>query len=421
MAPRAGTLGTAAPASSPAPRGLSFPAYSPARAPETATPAPPAATDPRPATPASAPVAGAASSLASSNPASASSAPASPPATAVTAAAPASRGDDPALPETPDQYDDNELRAAVGASPLVPSGKRRAASSHDGDGDRDDDRDPAPRRRRSPRAMAVAALGVIAILGTAALVVAGYLNSDRYLLACEAERAVPEQGRSLPPWGTRALTGEQWRPLKISPETRCQPQETDDPLVLERAYLAMVLDQATALLTAREVTKVDEAEALLEQGLLLTRPPEHEPASLAAQRTEHHQEIERLRGDVTYWRATARLREAATALGEAATKFDAAVAQHPRHASDAGAWAAYTRKLAQELRAGPASGSPAAPAAVPAGAPPPATASDPAGASERVPAPPGIALPIEPEPPGTAPAPLAAPPDAGTTTGGVLL
>lgn len=401
----------AAPITAPAapPRGLSFPAYSPARATEAAAPAPPppaasptpAATTPSPGpAPANAPPA-----------TSSSAAPVSP------AATPAARADDPALPDTPDRYDENELRAAIGASPLGASGKRRAASSHD-------DHDDRPRRRRSARSVAFGALGITAVLAIAVAVVAGYLNSDRYLLACETERAVPQQGRGFPPWGARALSGEQWRPLKISPETRCQPQETDDPLVLERAYLAMVLDQATALLGVREVTRIDDAEALLAQGLLLTRPPEHEPAPLAAQRTEHHQEIERLRGDVTYWRATARLREAATALGEAAAKFDAAVAQHPRHASDAGAWAAYTRKLAQALRAGPAGGSPAAPAAIPTGAPPaaapPATASGPAGTSERVAAPPGVALPVEPETPG-APPPQAAPPPAGAMTGGVLL
>ncbi|HEX7841880.1 MAG TPA: hypothetical protein VF469_30630, partial [Kofleriaceae bacterium] len=302
--PAAPASSTAAPSA--APRGLSFPAFSPARAADAAAPAPSPSSETRPA---------------------------------VSSSTPAAHRDDPALPDTPDKYDENELRAAVGAAPRSASGKRRATPPHD-----EDDTAEVP-RRRSRTAVLLAALGITVGLGIAALVVVGYLNSDRYVLACEAERAVPEQGRGFPPWGTRALSGEPWRPLKIAPQTRCQPQETDDPLVLERAFLAMVLDQATALLTAREVTRVDDAEALLQQGLLLTRPPvEHEPEPLAQKRTEHHQEIERLLGDVAYWRATARLREAATALGDAAAKFDAAVAQHPRHVSDAGAWAAYARK-----------------------------------------------------------------------------
>jgi hypothetical protein len=397
---------TAAPSSSP-PRGLSFPAYSPPRAADATSPTPSPSVDARPAGSTSAAPLGAAATSSSAAP--------RPP--------PAPRGDDPALPDGPDKYDENELRAAVGASPLSTSGKPRLASSRE---DEDDHGDQP--RRRTPRAVLFAALVLAAVLGGAALVVVGYLNSERYVLACEAERAVPEQGRAFPPWGTRALGGAPWRPLKIAPETRCQPQETDDPLVLERAFLAMVLDQATALLTAREVTRVDEAEALLEQGLLLTRPPEHEPEPLARQRTEHHQEIERMLGDVAYWRATAKLREAASALGAAAAKFDAAVAQHPRHVSDADAWAAYARKLAQELHAGPeGTPPPAVSSAVPAGAPtlaapPPAPPAGPTGASEHAAAPAGVALPVEPDPAsGSPPAPAAPPPGSGAPTGGVLL
>jgi hypothetical protein len=339
------------------------------------------------------------------------------------AAAIGAGGDDPALPVVPDKYDVNELRAAVGASPLVTTGQRAASGD---DGDSDEPGDTEPPQRRSSRTL-IAALGIAAGLGTAALVVLGYVNSDRYVLACEAERAVPEQGRGFPPWGTRALGGEPWRPLKIAPETRCQPQETDDPLVLERAFLTMVLDQATALLTAHEVTKLDDAEALLKQALLLTRPPEHEPAPLAGQRTEHHNEIERMLGDVTYWRATARLRDAATAIGDAARQFDAAVAQHPRHVSDAAAWATYARKLAQELRAGPTGSTGPVLSAVPAGAsppatPPPAASASPAAPSEHAGVPAGTALPVEPDRASAGPPEqLASPPDAGAPTGGVLL
>jgi len=268
----------------------------------------------------------------------------------------------------------------------------------------------------------VAALGITAGLAALALVFLGYANSDRYRLTCEAERAVAEHGRSFPPWGTRALAGDAWRPLKIAPETRCQPHETDDPLDLERLYLSMILDQATALLTAREVTKLDDAEALLKQALLLTRPPEHEPEKLANERNAHHQDIERLLGDVTYGRASAKLHDAAGALAEAAKQFDSAAAQHPRHASDAPAWAAYARKLAQELHAGPAVAAPAA--SPPVSSPAAPTAPD----TEHPNVPVGVALPVEPAK-GSADAPVVpsvppappAPADAGVPTGGVLL
>jgi hypothetical protein len=341
----------------------------------------------------------------------ASTPPASP---AGTAASPA--GEEPLLPAT---YDENDLRAAVGASPrseplAAAAHKRRA---HDGDDD------GPPRNRKT---IVASALSITAGLAIAALVFVGRANSDRYLLVCEAARAVPQQGRSFPPWGTRALGGEPWKPLQIAPETRCQPHETDDPLDLERFYLAMILDQATALLTAREVTKLDDAEALLKQALLLTRPPEHESEELANERNERHKEIERMLGDVTYWRASARLHDAEAALTEAAKQFDSAAAQHPRHVSDASAWATYARKLAQELHAGPAG------PAGPAGAPPSTSPAVPSAASPAIApaAPPaehpnvpvGVALPIEP---GTGradePAATPAPPDAGTPTGGVLL
>jgi hypothetical protein len=306
----------------------------------------------------------------------------------------------------------------VGASPrsepLAATNRKRRATSdrrHDDDAD-----DASPHRPRNRKAIAAVALSITAGLAIAALVFLGYANSDRYLLICEAERAVAEQGRGFPPWGTRALAGEAWRPLKITPETRCQPHETDNPLDLERLYLSMILDQATALLTAREVTRLDDAEALLKQALLLTRPPAHEPEKLASERNEHHQEIERLLGDVAYGRASAKLHDVAATLADAAKQFDSAAAQHPRHASDAAAWAAYARKLSQELHAGPAGTVPAAPPPVPSPAAPAGSAAEPLNV------PVGVALPVEPAK-GSAGEPAAppAPADAGVPTGGVLL
>jgi hypothetical protein len=257
----------------------------------------------------------------------------------------------------------------------------------------------------------VSAFVAVAGLAIGALAIVGRMNTDRYLLACEAERAVPQQGRGFPPWGTRALDGEAWRPLKITAETRCQPRETDDPRELERLYLAMILEQASALLTAREVTRLDEAEALLKQALLLTRPPERESEKLAAERTERRNDIQRLLGDVTYWRASAKLRDAASALGEAAKQFDSAAEQHARHTSDASAWASHARKLAQQLTGGPAGATPAAGSGVSA-----------TPVSPERSAPLGTALPIEPGAGGASESPAApAPPDAGVPAGGVLL
>jgi hypothetical protein len=204
--------------------------------------------------------------------------------------------------------------------------------------------------------------------------------------------------------------------------------------VLQRMFLAMVLDQATALLTAREVNRVDDAEALLQQALLLTRPAEHESESLARQRGEQHQEVERLLGDVAYWRGQAKVRDALSALGDAARQFDAAVARHPRHASDAAAWAARARTLADELHpgsAGPTAGpvapaspapplSPSPPAApsAPAPSPAPATAAGSAGSAST---PAGAAPPAELDRPPRPPPPATPPPDAGAPAGGVLL
>jgi hypothetical protein len=330
--------------------------------------------------------------------------------------------DDPTLPDLPATHDENALRAAVGVSPLRSDKPSSDAGDRDGAvRDTDDEPDEA-RRRRPPRTVLAAALAVAGLVGVGVLVLVGYLNSDRYVLACEPDLAVPEQGRGFPPWGTRPLAGATWHPLKIAPETRCKPVETDDPLVLERSFLAMVLDQASAQLSAHEVAKVDDAEALLEQALLLTRPPEQEPETLAKQRTERHQEVERLLGDVAFWRGAAKVRDAASALGDAIKQFDAAVAQHPQHATDAPAWAAHARRLAQDLRTGPSGALGATSTAPSAGAAAPPTASPsgerPAAAAPT--APPGTALPVEPEKSPANPA-QAAPPDAGTPTGGVLL
>jgi hypothetical protein len=323
---------------------------------------------------------------------------------------PSTAPEDPLLPAT---YDEKDLRAAVGASPMpasepgVKDRKRRARTA----GREDEDDDDLPRRPRNRTAVAVLALALVGGLAIAGLVFLGRANSERYFLACETERAVPQQGRGFPPWGTRALDGEPWHPLKIAAETRCRPHETDDPLDLQRVYLAMILEQATTLLTAHEVTKLDEAEALLKQGLLLTRPAEHESEKLATERNEQHKNIERMLGDVTYGRASAKLRDAATAITEAAKQFDSAAEQHPLHVSNAPAWATYARKLADEIHAGPG-GTATAPA--------PASPGPAPAASDHPGAPAGVVFPVEPARPGASDRSAGAP-DAGVPTGGVLL
>jgi hypothetical protein len=294
------------------------------------------------------------------------------------------------------------------------------------DGDLHDDDGDWPRRPRRLKRIAVVVISGATALAIATLALLGTLNRDRYVLTCEAVRAVPQQGRGFPPWGTRPLEGDGWKPLKIAPETRCQPHETEDVLSLERRYLAMILEQANGLLTADEVTQLDDAEALLQQALLLSRPPAQEPQNLATERAERRKEVEHLRGDVAYWRAAARVRDAAAALTEAAKQFESAAAQQPRHVSDAPTWAAYASKLAQQLQAGPAGAALAASAgALAAPAPAAADAPVPAEADPTM-APAGVALPVEPDadsaaesPPAGGPA--AAPPDAGVPAGGVLL
>ena len=263
-----------------------------------------------------------------------------------------------------------------------------------GAGDDDDDDVGEPKSRKT---MVVAATTLVAGISIATLLFLGHANSQRYVIACESDQVIAEVGRSFPPWGTHSLGGAEWKPIKIPPEAECKERETEDDSELARWYLGMLVDRASSLLTAREVTKVDEAAALLEQALLLARAPE---------RRDERKEIERLRGDVGYWRASARLRDAATALSDAANQFDAAAAQRPRHASDASARATYVRKLADELRAGSAGASvPSIPSA------------------EHPTAPVGVALPVEPaRGSGAEPAaPMSAPIDAGLPTGGVLL
>jgi len=305
---------------------------------------------------------------------------------------------------------DAELRAAIGATPRPRSTRwrhaRTATGLHDdaaADAGDDDDGPGLPRNRK---AIAAAALVLVVGTGVAATAILGNINRGRYALTCEADRMLVERGRAFPPWGTAQLEGAAWRPLKLPPEAPCTPRETTRVAELAGWYLQALTDRATSLLTAREVTQVDEAHAQLEQALLVTRALASDEA-----RADARAELERLLGDVAYWRASAKLRAATDAMLEASRQFEEAATRRPRHVTDAAAWASFVRQVVADVRRGPAGASPSTRAS-PGDEP----------VVERPTAPPGVELPVEPstEPVADAPA-EAAPIDAGVPTGGVLL
>ncbi|MEZ4402638.1 MAG: hypothetical protein R3B06_21635 [Kofleriaceae bacterium] len=288
----------------------------------------------------------------------------------------------PAWPTAPPTTD-AELRASLDG-PLAPR-PPRTATAPDLDGP-----------RRSRRWPALLAAGGTVITLVAVLIVLGKLHAQRYALRCHAKEVVAERGRSFPPWGWQRLGGPAWQPIAIPPDAECTAHETGDPAELEGWFLTHLTEQATRKLSGDGPGDLDRAERELEQALLLARSPE---------RRDLRKELERLRGDVTYWRATAKLKAAAATLAQAATDFDAAAAQRPRHAADPGRWAAFARAVADTLVAGPDG----QPASVPT-------------APSRPLAPAGVALPVEPGP-AEQPVDAGVPVDARSTlpTGGVLM
>lgn len=305
--------------------------------------------------------------------------------------------DAPDQPVLPLSVTENDLRDALGVTPTSESTKKAKKPRRDDD---DDDDDGTPRKSR--KTVFVAALAVFVGSGIAALVFIGKVNSARYYISCEAERVVVERGRSFPPWGRTELDGPEWKALRIPPEAGCHEQETEEIADLAAWYKKILVEQATKLLEAREVTKVDEAEGMLKQALLVSRSLRTDDDAKNARG-----EIDRLLGDVVYWRASARLKNASETLLDAAKQFDAAQLQRPAHFNDAGEWATFARRLADQLKAGP-NGIPTA-------------SFPPAPPSERPAAPMGTALPVEPDEGSAASEPPPAPPDAGLPTGGVLL
>ncbi|CAN5788881.1 hypothetical protein BH11MYX2_BH11MYX2_02280 [soil metagenome] len=268
---------------------------------------------------------------------------------------------------------------------------------------RDDD-DAGGGGKRSRGGALVAALTIVMGAGIAGLVLLGRLNHSRYVIKCSAEQVSVERGRSFPPWGTARLIGAEWAPVKLPPEAACTPRETEDLPELSGWFVKLLEDQATALLTAREVSKGDEAEADLKQALLVSRGRATEDV-----RIDTRARIERLLGDVSYWRASAKLNLAAAALDEAAKDYEAAAVQKPRYVTDASAWAIYLHKVVGDLQLGPAGAKSTAFAPMPS--------SDKAPLGSELPIEPaagsGSDVPAEPSTPATG--------GSAAPTGGVLL
>lgn len=309
--------------------------------------------------------------------------------------------DDNILPITANEQD--ALDAAVG---VRASKKKQRVPSEPVDDDGLPDE-----KRFSRKTIVISALAIAGGIGISALVLLGRVNAERYKLNCTTTQAIAEQGRSFPPWGYRALPGAEWRPIALPASAQCKSQEVDSASQLEALFLDLLLERTSATLGAKNLLEapativdgkqqpgpLDLATLQLEQALLLSRSPE---------RGDQRKNVERLQGDVLYWRASLRLRDATAAMNEASRQFDQAALARPMHVSDAGSWAQFLRRLTEELAAGPNG--------VPAGFPPPPTAVGPTGA------PTGTALPVEPPPATGSDTPPPAP-DAGVPTGGVLL
>jgi hypothetical protein len=324
-----------------------------------------------------------------------------PPLAAPEAAAPAAPllADEPLLPGS---YSENDLRTAIG-SPAMPE-QIRPRRGRERDGDLDDD---APRSRRT---MLVIGATLFLGLGIAALVILGWINAGHYAISCGTKEVTAERGRAFPPWGMSRLDGAGWKPIPIPASFQCVGLETADPTELGDAYRRMLVERAEAMLTAKEVTQAEDAAGILEQALLHART-DSEPHKTA------RQAIQRMLGDVGYWRASDALRKAAQSLADAAKQFETAAGQRPRYVSDANAWAMHVRRIIEDLRAGPAGARAQASPSAPGG---------PGSAPERPLAPAGAALPVEPpagagSDAGSAEPPPPAAPGAAVPGGGVLL
>jgi hypothetical protein len=271
---------------------------------------------------------------------------------------------------------------------------------------------PRPARRLSARNTRFAIGGGIGVVLIGVIVALGWFNSRDYYLVCATEKIGAERGRKFPPWGTSDMSGATWTPIKIPRNTECTEYQTSDVTELEAHFLDSLLAQANAMLASAEPANIELAEAQLKQAFLLTRTPE---------RRDKRKEVERLVGDVEYWRAAAQVRAAVAELGKAGEQFEGAAKRLPRHQTDSSAWAEYTRHVSEELLRGPPSLRPAQPATIEPGATPPFKGTGP-DSPVHIPdagVPPVDAQPGTMLPPITDAAP--GPTDAGLPKGGVLL
>jgi hypothetical protein len=284
-----------------------------------------------------------------------------------------------------------------------------------------DDEDGA-RPRRGGRRLAYSALAIVSGVLILVLALLGRANARHYYLRCAPAQITAEQGRSFPPWGSRPLTGPAWRAIERPENADCRARDTESLAELGGWYLDVLIDRASKALAGNILDQpsadnapapLDVAAAQLDQAQLLAHDPSH-----SAERAR----IARLEGDVAYWRAAQRVREAAAALADARTKFHDAATRRPEHVADAAAWAAFLGRLAGELHGGPSAAAPPSPAptAPPPPAPVPAPTAMPPPAGPPA-APLGTALPVEPPPDAGSAAPPAAPRDAGLPPSGVLM
>ncbi len=231
-----------------------------------------------------------------------------------------------------DAYGRNQHSAATPGQAHADA-PRRAETDHD-----------ATEGPRSRRRVVLGATATLATIGIALLVVLGHFNAQRLAIRCEPNRIVATAGRSFPPWGESTIDAPEFAAITIPKDTECTPRTTSNRVELEDWYLTALMEQATARLTTRAVTDVELASKQLEQALLLTR---------SATRRDARKEVDRLVGDVEYWRAAARLKASADDLLTTATQFDAAAKKRPRHVTDAGEWASHVRRVVEVLQAGP--------------------------------------------------------------------
>jgi hypothetical protein len=209
-------------------------------------------------------------------------------------------GEPPLVPQ------DASLEHAVGA----PSRAARRRAEHD------DDRDPD--QPRSRRTMYIAAAAIVGGLSIGTLIFLGRANAERYAITCESSKVTAEQGRSFPPWGTRAMVGPEWKPIALPTSAECKARETESEAELDGWFLDALIDRASTILTAKnpldaatgdaKTSPLDVAQEQLNQALLLARSPD---------KRDQRKEVERLLGDVDYWRASLRLRDASATLVDA--------------------------------------------------------------------------------------------------------